>query len=168
MPIFLPRTRLFGIARKSPRRARCRRNCGACAEALRAQSRYDLVTEIFFAAKQVLATGNIEKQTLRRINDHNRRKTLTPGGNIIERARVFFRLCFHRFQFWLHRTRVSQRHCEVQPKLACARIHAFQLKGAILLRINRQRAIVRRPAPSADQPIRPDAWQIDREPARVL
>ena len=113
------------------------------------------------------ATGDVEKQTFRRIEHDNGRKPLTPGCDTIEGARVFFRLFFDRLKFGLDCPGIRERHGQVQAKLTRAQINRFKLQRAFLFRINRKRAIVRRPEPSADQSIRLQARQIDREPSRV-
>ena len=47
-----------------------------------------------FAAEQMRAAGDVEKKPVRRIEHHDRREALAPGGDIVERARIFFRLGF--------------------------------------------------------------------------
>ena len=70
------------------------------------KARHDLSAQLFFAAKKVAATGDIEKQAFWRIENYDRREPLTPRGYIIQSARVFFGICLDCLQLWLDRARV--------------------------------------------------------------
>lgn len=127
------------------------------------QTRDNLIAQRLFAPEQVRATGNIEKQSFWRIEHDNRRKTLAPSGDIIERACVLIWIGFDRRESRMNGTRIGKRHGKPQAKCRRARIHARQQEGAGFLGINSEGAALRR-KPRSDQPIRVQARQIDREP----
>ena len=83
-----------------------------------------MLAQLLFAAKQVPAAGDIQKQTFRGIEHDHRREALTPRRNIIEGAVIFLRIGLDRFQRWLHRARIGERHGKAQAQRACAGVHA--------------------------------------------
>jgi len=76
------------------------------------QPRDDLSAERFFAAEEMCAASDVEKQSFRRIERDDWREAFAPGGDVIERAGVFFRFSFYRFELWLHGARIGERHGE--------------------------------------------------------
>ena len=134
---------------------------------MRTQAGDDLFAQIFFAAEKMGATGDVEEEAFRRINHHNRRKSFTPRGNVVERARVFFGICLYCFELRLNRPRIRERHGEPHAQVARTRIDADDFVSVRFFRINRERAFIRTGEAGADQPIRPYPRQINREPPRV-
>lgn len=106
----------FSVTRQRPSGARRRRQRGACRKALRLKARDNLLAQRCVIAEQMAATGDVEKQTVRRIEYDNRREALAPGGDVVERARVFVRFSFDGGQRRMNRARIGERHGEFQPQ----------------------------------------------------
>ena len=150
-----------------PRCAGRWRDGGAGAETLGVQARDDLLFQRGLAAEQMRTAGDVEKKTIGRINYDDGRKAFAPIGDGVEHARVFIRLSFNGCEIGPDRARVSERHSEAQAQFAGAQIHARQQEGVCILGVDGKRTAFRR-APSADQPIRRQARQKDRQPARLF
>ncbi len=136
---------------------------GAGGEALGVQARDDLIAESAFASEQMRTTGDVEKQTIGGIKRNDGRKAFAPGGDIIERARVFVRIGFDGGELGMNGARIRKRHGEPQAKRRCARVEAGHQEGAGFLGVDRKGAPLRR-LPGSDQPIGVQARQIDRKP----
>lgn len=154
------------VSCQSPSSAWRWRQGSARGKALCCETRDDLIAQRLFTAEEMRAAGDVQKQTIRRIDHNNRRKALAPGSDMIERARIFFWFSFNCGETRLHRARIGERHGELQPKRRRTRIDAGEQEGIGLLRIDGERTPVRR-APGSDQPVRRQTRQNDREPRRV-
>lgn len=56
------------------------------------------------------ATGDVEEQSVRGVNNHDRGKAFAPSCDLIERAGILFRLCLSDLQTRMNGARVSKRH----------------------------------------------------------
>ncbi len=76
------------MTRHGARADRCARNRGADGKTLPGQRAAHHLHQHGLAAEQMGAAGNVEKQAMRRIQRHQRRKTVAPGGDVAQRFGV--------------------------------------------------------------------------------
>jgi hypothetical protein len=80
------------------------------------EPRDQIVGERGFAAEQMRAAGNVEQQTIRRIEPNQRRRAVAPIGNAFEQPPIGLRIGIHDRQAWIHGAGIGERHAGFEPK----------------------------------------------------
>ncbi len=84
------------------------------------------------AAEQMRAAGDVEKQTMRRIERHQRRKTVAPVGDVVQGFAIGGRIGVEHFYMRTDRPRIGQRQADLKP----------ETRGGIVQRVNLQRVVL--------------------------
>ena len=88
---------------------RARRPC--CVE-----PRDQIAGERRLAAEQMRAAGDVEQQTIRRIEPDQRRIAVAPVGDGFEQTPVGLRIGVHDRQAWIHGARVGEPHADLKSE----------------------------------------------------
>ena len=85
------------------------------------------------AAEQMRAAGDVEEQTMRRIERHQRGETVAPVGDVVQGFGVGGRIGVEHFYLWTDRPRVGQRQADLEPEPRRGIVHRIDLQRVVLL-----------------------------------
>ncbi len=150
-------------ARQRPGRAGRGRDGGAGGEALRGQAADKRRAHLRGVAKQMRAAGDVQKQTLRRIERHDRREALAPAGDVIQQFQIGFIFGHTRGKRGDTRARISEREARLESRFARGHVYRGERDAVAVFARRGERRVSRRGA-ETDQPLDRQARQPERDP----
>jgi hypothetical protein len=100
---------------------------------LRGQRRAQKMQQCGFAAEQMRATGDVEKQPMRRIERHQRREAVAPVGDVIQQFGVGGLIGVEHLQMRANRPRIGQRQTDLEAEIGGGIIQRVDLQHVVLL-----------------------------------
>ena len=104
------------VMRQRPGHSRCGCERGAHGEAARGKSRSDIPQQSFLAAEQVGGAGDIDQQTVGRIERAPRPPALRPQGELLEASKIARRVGGDSGKIRAQRARVGEQHADARAR----------------------------------------------------
>ena len=105
----------MGMASDGARADRGGGNAGADRKTLPGQRAADRPQQVGLAAEQMGAAGDVEKQPMRRIERHQRGKTVAPVGDVVQCFGIGGRIGVEHCYVGTDRPRIGQRLADLEP-----------------------------------------------------
>ena len=108
-------------------------------ETLPAKPLHQVAAHFSFAAEQMRAAGDVEKQSIRRIESDQRRITVAPVGDRVQQSCIGGLVRIDYRKRGIHRARIGERHAGAQAELGRFIIQRCDLARGFHRRRDRER-----------------------------
>ena len=114
------------------RRPRCAAIAALTAKPCRVSARAYHLQQVGLAAEQMGAAGDVEKQPMRRIERHQRGKTVAPVGDVVQNGGIGGGIGIEHGYLGTDRPRIGQRLANLEPEPRRGIVHRIDLQCVVL------------------------------------